>query len=183
MSERTCSIDGCGQKHYAKGWCNLHWNRHRRNGDPFVASRRQPLPAVCKIDGCDRPRVCRGWCRPHYNRWRTHGDPHAGGPFRPLQSAPAEARFWAKVDKNGPVPADRPDLGPCWLWTASTNDGYPYFGKEGWAHRWSYRYHVGPIPDGHEVDHLCFVRSCVNPAHLEAVTHAENMRRMNARAA
>lgn len=45
------------------------------------------------------------------------------------------------------------------------------------AHRWSYEYHVGPIPDGLEIDHLCRNRLCVNPEHLEPVTRQENLRR------
>ena len=73
----------------------------------------------------------------------------------------------------------------CWLWTASTKgNGYGQFGvgsgadrKNLQAHRASYEFYVGPIPPGLEIDHLCRVRSCVNPAHLEPVTPLENTRR------
>jgi len=96
---------------------------------------------------------------------------------------PLEERFWPKVDKNGPVPEYRPDLGPCWVWTACLAYGYGKLtdgGKHGVslsAHRVSYELLVGTIPDGLELDHLCRVRACVNPFHLEPVTRAENMRR------
>lgn len=45
------------------------------------------------------------------------------------------------------------------------------------AHRWSYEHHIGPIPNGLEIDHLCSNRACVNPDHLEPVTHTENLLR------
>jgi hypothetical protein len=45
------------------------------------------------------------------------------------------------------------------------------------AHRWSYRYHVGPLIDGLHLDHLCRVRNCVNPYHLEQVTPEINAAR------
>jgi len=65
----------------------------------------------------------------------------------------------------------------CWLWTGYINpNGYAMFGRR-WAHRVAYEFFVGPIPEGLELDHLCRVPACVNPAHLEAVTHRENMRR------
>ena len=73
----------------------------------------------------------------------------------------------------------------CWLWTGSKTDrGYPSFGarKESptlssRAHRFSYEMFVGPIPDDMELDHLCRVRHCVNPFHLEIVNHRENVLR------
>lgn len=77
---------------------------------------------------------------------------------------------------------NHPELGtPCWIWTASKNwDGYGQFrwgGRQQLAHRVSYQILVGAIPPGLELDHLCRVRDCVNPAHLESVTSAENTRR------
>lgn len=68
----------------------------------------------------------------------------------------------------------------CWLWEGSVNSrGYGY-AKNDFVHRSSYRAKNGAIPDGLEVDHLCKVRCCVNPEHLEAVTRLENVRRSSA---
>ncbi|MGW2075059.1 HNH endonuclease signature motif containing protein [Streptomyces sp. NPDC001953] len=89
-------------------------------------------------------------------------------------------RFEEKVNRDGPTPEYRPELGACWLWTAATADGYGRFGRDGkstQAHVVSHELYVGPVPDGYEVDHLCRVTLCVRPTHLEAVTGAENLRR------
>lgn len=88
------------------------------------------------------------------------------------RKVPVSKRFWSKVDRTE----------SCWLWTASrSRRGYGYIkgddDKNVLAHRLSYEWASGPIPDGLEVDHLCRVTSCVNPAHLEAVTPLENARR------
>lgn len=69
----------------------------------------------------------------------------------------------------------------CWLFTGyRTPNGYGRFSINGnaiYAHRAAYMLHVGPIPDGLVIDHLCRVRSCVNPQHLEATTQQENILR------
>lgn len=75
-----------------------------------------------------------------------------------------------------------PYLGPCWLWQGKVSAGG--YGEAGskfngtiMAHRIMYEWVVGPIPEGLVIDHLCRVRLCVNPAHLEAVTEKENILR------
>lgn len=75
----------------------------------------------------------------------------------------------------------------CWNWTGPiTWCGYgrhPVNRKSVRAHRMFYEWHVGPIPKGLQIDHLCKNTVCVNPAHLEAVTAWENTMRSNARGA
>ncbi len=83
-------------------------------------------------------------------------------------------RFVAKVDLSAPS--------GCWLWTAAkrSGTGHPVFsvGKLSTsANRWLYVWLVGPIPAGHDLDHLCRNPPCVNPEHMEAVSHQENLQR------
>lgn len=72
----------------------------------------------------------------------------------------------------------------CWLMPTSSKTGYAAVraikdgvGKSWYAHRLTYEAMVAPIPDGYTIDHLCRVRNCCNPDHLEAVPPAENTRR------
>jgi len=83
-----------------------------------------------------------------------------------------EKEFWSATakDENG-----------CLLWTRSkTHNGYAQVRWDDTmrtGHRVAYELTFGAIPEGLQVDHLCRVRHCVNPDHLELVTHQENIRR------
>lgn len=72
----------------------------------------------------------------------------------------------------------------CWLWLGAVNE-HQYgvrclpAGKKTKAHRISYEMAKGPIPDGLVIDHLCRMKCCVNPDHLEAVTQSINVTRSN----
>src|SRR3990167_8130336 len=89
-------------------------------------------------------------------------------------------RFWSKV-RVGSIPTHRPDLGSCWDWMACrTSKGYGQFwwgGRLQRAHRVAFETLAIPIPRGLQPDHLCRNPCCVNSAHIELVTHGENLRR------
>ena len=89
----------------------------------------------------------------------------------PIVHPSVSDRFWAKVRKTD----------TCWLWTAYISpNGYGRIkvnGKNVSAHRMAYELVKGPIPKGLQIDHLCRVKHCVNPNHLEAVTCRENLLR------
>jgi hypothetical protein len=72
MTTSQCGVADCDRKHYAKGWCMVHWKRWRKHGDLDHGRRTR---GVCSIDGCDRPHSNKGWCKSHYMRWYRYGDP------------------------------------------------------------------------------------------------------------
>jgi hypothetical protein len=123
---------------------------------------------MCIVAGCDRPLFAAGFCGPHYKRKWRYGDPEAGAPFRNVDPLTRMRDLWQE-DESG-----------CWLWTGCVDRiGY---GTVWWngtqrAHRAVYLLSGRTIPEGTELDHLCNRRHCVNPDHLEPVTHSENVRR------
>ena len=121
---------------------------------------------TCTECGRERLRLARSLCGACYARWKKRNPELIQRPKSLMQC------FWEKVVK----------VESHWLWTGVTSSaGYGAIAvnrKRMMAHRFAYVTFVGPIPAGLELDHLCRVRNCVNPDHLEPVTHAENQRRM-----
>lgn len=120
---------------------------------------------MCEVEGCSRKSRSRGWCNKHYKRWLRHGDPS----FTKYAMSVTEA-FSRYVLKD-------PDTG-CWEWTGKiTSLGYGRvrFRKGEWfAHRAAWTLVNGEIPEGLEVNHMCWNSSCVNVDHLNLATRSEN---------
>lgn len=94
-------------------------------------------------------------------KWKLPGN-------RPFTPEEALESFWAKVEKTE----------TCWNWLAALTNGYGHLhwqGKDKLAHILSYELLVGPVPEGLELDHKCRNTRCVNPEHLEPVTHRVNV--------
>lgn len=123
----------------------------------------------CSDEGCHRPKYCRGLCHLHYYRALRH---RKFAPLTPID------RFFAHVEKQ---PSG------CWHWTGYINHlgyGTVRVNRRGTsAHRAAWEMLRGPIAKGLDVDHLCRNPRCVNPDHLEPVTHRENILRGDAPAA
>lgn len=133
------------------------------------------VKATCILPNCTKVVYAHGICSMHDKRIRRHGDPNATPRFT---RNPAD-RFWKSVAKGSRE--------SCWIWQAKiNNNGYGIFRTGSGAaktsvhhiaHRYAYELVIGPIPAGLQIDHLCRVRACVNPHHMEPVTPGENTRR------
>ncbi|MFD7661067.1 HNH endonuclease signature motif containing protein [Streptomyces sp. NPDC059788] len=119
--------------------------------------------AICKVVDCDRPVKRLGWCNMHSARWYRTGS---------VEDTRINNFARYEVADNG-----------CWIWTGPLfqSNGYGQMSRvykgTNLAYRAFYLKHVGPVPEGLQLDHLCRDRRCVNPQHLEPVTASENLRR------
>lgn len=127
------------------------------------------MTTMCTGPKCDRPSEGRGLCHAHAEQRRRRSN----GLLTPLRPTDAKARFALMVIKN-------PD--GCWVWQGATDGRHRYGsfqfeGRVARAHRVSFEWAKGPIPEGLVLDHLCRTTLCVNPDHLEAVTQYANVLR------
>ena len=119
----------------------------------------------CSVDSCNSDAKKMGFCTKHYQRNRKHSDPNRCD------------LIWGDVARFNALVMPEPNTG-CWLWTGNImHRGYAIMwanGKTTRVSRWSFRKFKGDIPDGMHVDHICEVKDCVNPDHLQLLTPAEN---------
>ena len=128
---------------------------------------------LCEVPGCKKIHLAKGFCRLHYVRlWRGK----ELGAVKSRSELTAAERLREKIIKTQEG---------CWVYTGKlTKKGCAHVrgdsGRMRFAHSIMYEWVYGSVPTGYELDHTCRNRACCNPAHLEPVTHKENVRRGNA---
>jgi hypothetical protein len=123
----------------------------------------------CRVQYCTSQVQALGLCSTHRSQL------YFGGPVRPRnRDLPFSEWLQRRVEVD-------PQTG-CWLWTMGKNSNGYAFGRfpgstSRQMHRLTYLQLVGPVPKGMVLDHVCRVRHCVNPRHLEATTNRVNILR------
>lgn len=200
---RPCNVDDCPKPHYAKGYCQQHYQRARVTGDPLKTPKMAgmtnpvpPPPRLCSVSGCDRPHSARGLCSMHFRRQRN------GFASRVIPDLPGEA--WLplpgheehyRVSSLGRIKSlDRHKTmrnGVTRIFRGKLLD--PTYGrKRGWyllveiedgtatlVHGLVAAAFLGPRPDGMQVNHKNGNKADNRAVNLEYVTPAENIQHAN----
>lgn len=178
-----CSVDGCERLRRVGKWCDAHYQRVKKGRDLTTPVRQVVLdrPAICSVDGCERRHSSHGYCATHLSRWKKHGSTEPRDQKSALTLAAEAGDFdtFTKillkkvlVDENG-----------CWVWPkVYKSRPYPAVMVAGeQLHRAVVQVKHGKKLGSQAVHHVCANASCVNPDHLQPVTHAENTAEMLAR--
>lgn len=163
MTPKRCSIGGCENPVFQRGWCNRHYKRWKRHDDPLAGAafrKRNPVSS-CKSLGCTMPAVARGFCHKHWQRWRKRGTD-----FLPQEPGSQQAFLEAALQYEG---------NDCLIWPYSRVTGYASLGGKIVSRIVCERTH-GPPPQGMEAAHLCGNGrlGCISKRHLEWATSQDN---------
>jgi len=172
MANHTvCKIEACSNPMRSKGWCNTHYRRWKRNGDP-----EKTMVTIgggsgtCSACGCDKPAKTIGHCKSHARRMSLYGSPF-GVPANRVNGGLAQ---W--IDENKSHKGDS-----CLIWPfGRRSNGYgsiTYHGLKTTASRaMCMAAHGNPPTEKHEAAHSCGKghECCVNPKHLRWATSSEN---------
>lgn len=175
----TCSVNGCERAVKARGWCNAHWSRWKRHGDP--AAGRIPngcetaQRAPCNVENCAgnshyTAKGRGGLCSAHYHRFMRHGDPLGG--------KVSHGTLLAWIAEHASFDGDE-----CLPWPfARDQQGYGkcrYRGRMINSHRaMCFEAHGNPPDPSNDAAHSCGMGkqiACMNPKHLRWATRQENV--------
>ncbi len=145
-----CSIDECLRPSKARGFCNTHYERWRKHGDPMAHPR--PVRNACSMPDCDKPAQARSLCKSHWYRWRANGDP-----------AVTQRQYGLKrrVGSNGYVYIYEP------IHPLAQSNGYVP------EHR-KVMHDLGHVIDGLHVHHVDHDKTNNDPSNLVVMTHQEH---------
>ena len=168
----ACPIEGCGRVQTIRGFCFRHYRKSLRRGEIQVLSDAPNSQCIA----CGHRWFARVANPPQCPSCGTKCWSHPSRQHEQLPFMEQASRFLSRVERDNQT--------GCWIWVGSqSTTGYGRFYSKGYAHRWVYEATRGVIPTGFEIDHLCRTRLCVNPTHLEAVTHQVNVLRGDAESA
>lgn len=166
---KICTIQNCDQKIKGHGFCNKHLIRFRKYGNPLF-TKYDTRFKTCTIQDCKNKYYAKGLCDKHYQRLKNHNNINHE---RKGKYNSAEEAYLNQVINNG--------IENCWGWNGAAPTGYGQlkYNKENWlAHRFSYTYYFGKIPDDMFVCHKCDNPICSNPGHLFLGTSEQNFQDM-----